>query len=99
MIVSLLNPGNPNAHAYPLQTQGAADALGLLPAGADSAHTEAELEAASGIMVQQRAEALLVIAAPSLIAHREQVVAFAAGHAVPTIYPVRWFSEIRRADE
>src|SRR5215475_6102036 len=27
MIVSLLNPGNPNTHAYVLQTQAAADAL------------------------------------------------------------------------
>jgi putative tryptophan/tyrosine transport system substrate-binding protein len=44
-------------------------------------------------MVQQRAEALLVIADPFLIARREQVVAFAAGHAAPTIYPVRLFSE------
>jgi hypothetical protein len=66
MIVSLSNPGNPNAHAYPLQTQAAADALGLLPAGADCAHTQADLEAAFGIMVQQRAEALLVIADPFL---------------------------------
>src|SRR6516164_3069426 len=29
MIVLLLNPGNPNDHAYVLQTQAAADALGL----------------------------------------------------------------------
>ena len=65
MIVSLLNHGNPNAHAYALQTQAAADALGLR-LQVLTAHTEADLEAAFAIMVQQRAEALLVIADPFL---------------------------------
>jgi putative ABC transport system substrate-binding protein len=92
MIVSLLNPRNPNAHAYALQTQAAADALGLrlqaLPA-----HTEADLEGAFRIMVQQRADALLVIADPFFIARRQQVVALAAGHAIPAIYSFRWFPE------
>ena len=91
-IVSLLNPGNPNAHVYALQTQAAADALGLR-LQVLTAHTEADLEAAFAIMVQQRADALLVIADPFFIARREQVVALAAGHAMPAIYPIRWFSE------
>ena len=56
-IVSLLNPGNPNAHPYALQTQAAADALGLR-LKVLTAHTEADLEAAFGTMVQQRADAL-----------------------------------------
>jgi putative tryptophan/tyrosine transport system substrate-binding protein len=92
MIVSLSNPGNPNAHAYALQTQAAADALGLR-LQVLTAHTEADLEAAFGIMVQQRADALLVIADPFFIARREQVVALAAGHAIPAIFPLRTFSE------
>jgi putative tryptophan/tyrosine transport system substrate-binding protein len=92
MIASLLNPGNPNAHPYALQTQAAADALGLR-LQALTAHTEADLEAAFGIMVQQRVDALLVIADPFFIIQRKQVVALAAGHGIPTIYPVRWFTE------
>jgi putative tryptophan/tyrosine transport system substrate-binding protein len=92
MIVSLLNPGNPNADAYTLQTQGAADALGLR-LQVLTAHTEADLEAAFDIMVQQHADALIVIADPFFIARREQVVALAAGHAIPAIYPLRMFSE------
>jgi putative ABC transport system substrate-binding protein len=92
MIVSLLNPGNPNAHAYGLQTQAAADALGLR-LQVLTAHIEADLEAAFDIMVQQQADALLVIADPFFIARREQVVALAAGHAIPAIYPLRMFSE------
>jgi len=91
-IVSLLNPDNPNARAYALRTQAAADALGLR-LQVLTAHTEADLEAAFGIMVQQRAEALLVIADPFFIARREQFVALAAGHAMPAIYPIAYFAE------
>jgi len=92
MIASLLNPANPNAHAYALQTQAAADVLGVRHQ-ALTAPTEADLEAAFGIMVQQRADALLVIADPFFIARREQLVALAATHAIPAIYPLRWFPE------
>jgi len=92
IIVSLLNPGNPNAHAYELQTQAAAQVLGLR-LQVLTAQTEADLEAAFGTMVEQPADALLVIADPFFIARREQIVALAAGHAMPAIYPVRWFPE------
>ena len=92
MIVSLLNPDNPNAHAYALQTQAAADALGLR-LQVLTAHTEADLESAFGIMVQQRADAMLVTADPFFIAQREQIVALAAGHAIPAIYAFRWFTD------
>ena len=44
-------------------------------------------------MVQQRADALLVIADPFFIVRREQIVALAAGHAIHVIYPNRWFPE------
>jgi putative tryptophan/tyrosine transport system substrate-binding protein len=91
-IVSLLNPGNPNAHAYELQAQAAADALGLR-LQVLTARTEADLEAAFGSMVQRRSDALLVIADPFFIARRERVVALAAGHAMPAIYPVAYFAE------
>jgi putative tryptophan/tyrosine transport system substrate-binding protein len=50
MIVSLLNPDNPNAHVYALQTQVAAVTLGL-HLQVLTAHTEADLEAAFRIMV------------------------------------------------
>jgi putative tryptophan/tyrosine transport system substrate-binding protein len=92
MIVALLNPGNPNAHAYALQTQAAADALGLR-LEVLTAQTEADLEAAFAIIVKQRADALVAIADPFFIARREQVVALAARCAKPVIYPLRWFPE------
>ena len=91
-IVSLLNPDNPNARAYALRTQAAADALGLR-LQVLTAHTEADLEAAFAIMVQQRADALIVIADPFFIARRERFAALAADHAIPAIYPLRWYPE------
>ena len=91
-MVSLLNPDNQNGRAYALRTQAAADALGLR-LQVLTAHTEADLEAAFAIMVQQRADALLVIADPFFIARRERFVALAAGHAIPAIYPTHWFLE------
>jgi putative ABC transport system substrate-binding protein len=90
-IVSLLNPDNPNARAYALRTQAAADALGLR-LQVLTAHTEGDLGAAFGAMVQQRADALLVIADPFFIAQREQIVALAASHAIPAIYAFRWYT-------
>src|SRR5215472_12308728 len=92
-IVSLLNPDNPNARAYALRTQAAADALGLR-LQVLTAHTEGDLEAAFAIMVQQRADALLVIADPFFIAQREQFVALASGCAKPAIYPLRSYPKL-----
>ena len=93
MIVSLLNPDNPNARAYALRTQAAADALGLR-LQVLTARTEADLEAAFAVMVQQRADALLVIADPFFIAQREQFVALASGCAKPAIYPLRSYPKL-----
>jgi putative tryptophan/tyrosine transport system substrate-binding protein len=45
-------------------------------------------------MVQQRADALVMIADPFFIARREQIIALAAGHAVPAIYPGRYFADV-----
>src|SRR6516162_8500248 len=81
-IALFVNPGNPNAHVYVLETRAAADALGLhvevLTVG-----TEGDLEPAFRIMVQQRADALLVIADPFFIAWRKQLTALAARCATP----------------
>jgi putative ABC transport system substrate-binding protein len=92
-IASLVNPSNPNAHAYERETQAAADALGLRIETVE-ARAERDLEAAFAIMVQRRVGALIVTADPFFFARREQMVALANRHSIPAIYPVRWLPEI-----
>jgi putative ABC transport system substrate-binding protein len=59
-----------------------------------TASAEGDLEQAFRIMVQQRVDALLVIADPFFIAWRKQLTALAARCATPAIYPTRWFADV-----
>jgi putative ABC transport system substrate-binding protein len=53
-----------------------------------------DIEAAFVTMVQQKAGGLIVMPDPFFIARRGQLVALAACHAMPTIYPIRDFAEV-----
>jgi putative tryptophan/tyrosine transport system substrate-binding protein len=57
------------------------------------ASNESDLEAAFGALVRQRAGALLVGNDVFFTNQRQQIVALAAHHAVPTIYAFRQFAE------
>ena len=92
-IALLVNPGNPNAQTYAPEADAAANAIGL-HLEVLTATTEGDLEAALATAVQKRAGALVVMADPFFHAHRDQLVAFAARHAMPTIYPLRDFAKI-----
>src|SRR5215470_10488293 len=91
-IALFVNPNIPN-HVYVPEALAAANALGL-HLEVLTASAEGDLEAAFRIMIQQRADALLVIADPFLIASRKQFVALAARRATPAIYPIRWFADV-----
>jgi putative ABC transport system substrate-binding protein len=88
----LANPNNPNVVDVP-EIEAAANTLGrrleVLPAS-----TESDLEAAFATMVQHRVDSLIVMADPFLIARRKQLVALAARHAMPAIYPMRSFTDL-----
>jgi putative ABC transport system substrate-binding protein len=92
-IALLVNPSNPNAKVDIPETQAAAHAferhLEVL-----TASTENDLEAAFATMVQQRVDALIVKTDPFLLARRERLVALAARHAMPAIYPYRDFADV-----
>jgi putative tryptophan/tyrosine transport system substrate-binding protein len=92
-IVILVNPDNPNILADAPETQAAADAL-KRHLVVLKARTESDLEAAFMTMVQQKASGLIVMPDPFFIARRGQLVALAARHAMPTIYPIRDFAEV-----
>ena len=87
-----VNPNNPN-HVYVPEALAAANALGF-HLEVLTASAERDLEAAFKIIVQQRVDALVMIADPFFIAWREQFVALAARWATPAIYPVRYFADV-----
>jgi putative tryptophan/tyrosine transport system substrate-binding protein len=91
VIATLLNPNFPGAERQLRDAEAAAGALGLQLIIL-RASTEREIDAAFATMAQQGVSALVAGGDPSFVARREQIVALAARHAIPTIYPVRDFA-------
>ena len=87
----LVNPNNSNAEPDTRDAQTAARSLGLQLVVL-SAGTENDIDAAFATLVQQRANALLVNTDSFFLARRNQFVALAARHAVPTIHDLREFT-------
>jgi putative ABC transport system substrate-binding protein len=84
----LVNPNNLLIEAQTRESQIAARALGvhLLVLNASS---QSEIETAFTKLVEQRAGALLVSGEAFFVTARDQLVALAARHAVPTLYQFR----------
>ena len=93
VIALLINPNNPIAERGVRAVQKAARAKGvqlqILKAG-----TEGEINATFETLVELQAGALVISADPFFGARREQLVALAAHHAIPTIYFRREFAEL-----
>jgi putative ABC transport system substrate-binding protein len=92
VIALLVNPNNSNTERTIGDMQEAARAKGvklhILKAG-----TESEIDGAFATLVQLHTGALVVGGDPFFGNRREQLVALAARHAVPTIYQSREFTE------
>ena len=86
----LVNPSSPETEAERKDVQAAAQAIGqqLIILDVNSDH---EIETAFTTLVQRGADALLVGSGPFLTSHREQLVALAARHGLPTSYGLRDF--------
>jgi len=100
-IAILVNPGTTAAgieikdSTYGIETESAtaaAQVLGVALVVLDAV-TEADLEAAFSLAVRRQAGALLVSADPFFTIRRAQLVALAARHALPTMYPWREYVE------
>jgi putative ABC transport system substrate-binding protein len=89
-IGALLNPNRPNPEVQLKDVQAAAQSAGrqLIVL---NARTDSDIDAAFEMLIQQRGQALLVTADPFLTSRQGQIVALAARHAIPTIYPWRDF--------
>ena len=90
-IALLVNPSNPNVVDAP-ETEAAANAIGRR-LEVLKASTERDLEAAFTTMVRRQAGALIVMPDPLFFVRRAQLIALAARYAVPTLYPIREFTE------
>src|SRR3954454_6877213 len=92
VISLLMNPKNPNNSPERIirDVQEAAPTKGL-QLHVLKASSESEIDTAFASLVQLPAGALLVLADPFLSSRREQLVALASRHAVPSIYAWREF--------
>jgi ABC-type uncharacterized transport system substrate-binding protein len=86
----LVNPDNPAIETQVRDAQLAASTIGrtihIL-----NARTEQDIDAAFASLVQKHTGALIVSTDPFFVARRDQLVALAARHAVPTVYFLREF--------
>ena len=92
-IALLANPGNVNIKTDEPEIWAAADRL-KHHLEVLTASTESDLEAAFATMVQHRVGSLTVMPDPFFISRSEQVVALAARHAIPALYPIRTFADL-----
>ena len=90
VIALLVNPDDPSAEPSTKDVYAAAKSLGL-QVHVLRASTENDFEAAFAMLVSQQASALLVTNNALFNSRREELVALAARHAVPTIYDRRDF--------
>jgi putative tryptophan/tyrosine transport system substrate-binding protein len=91
-IAYLMNPNNPNGEMEMKTAQAAARSLGQAMTVL-SASNERELDTAFTVMVQQRADALVVASDTFFVWRRDQLVELAARHALPAIYYLREFAQ------
>ena len=92
-IALLANPGNVNFKTDEPEIRAAADRL-KQHLEVLTASTESDLETAFATMVEHRIGGLIVMPDPFLFYRREQLVALAARHAIPAIYPLRGFTDL-----
>jgi putative ABC transport system substrate-binding protein len=91
VIALLVNPNSPSAERVIRDVQEAARTKGL-QLHVLKARSESEIDTAFASLVQLHAGALVVAADPFLSSRREQLVALASRHAVPSIYGWREFT-------
>jgi ABC-type uncharacterized transport system substrate-binding protein len=87
----LVNPKNPASEFETSDVEVAARALGLKVV-AQSARNNDDIDAAFASFVQQRVNALTFAADAVFSSRRDQIIALAARHAVPTMYFAREFT-------
>jgi putative tryptophan/tyrosine transport system substrate-binding protein len=89
----LFNPTNPTAETQLEELRTAARSLGLSLQAIGIRNAGHELETAFSKFNEQRVGALIIEPDDILNNSRAQIVALAARHAIPAIYPLRYYAE------
>jgi putative ABC transport system substrate-binding protein len=87
----LVNPNNPTSTMQTKDMQAAATTLGLR-LDILSARSQTDFDGVFATLVRQRTDALVVGGDPVFFSQRDQLVALAARHSIPTVYFSREFA-------
>jgi putative ABC transport system substrate-binding protein len=90
VIGMLVNANFPDAESQAKDVKEAARIFGQ-QVHLMNASSESDIDSAFATFVRVQVGALVVASDAFFVSHRDQIVALAAGHALPTIYPVREF--------
>jgi ABC-type uncharacterized transport system substrate-binding protein len=86
-IAVIRNPTNPGSVGWYEQTRGAAAALGVTLDPVTQASQASELKKAFAVIANAKPHAMMAFADRFLLAHREEIVNFAAKNRLPATYP------------
>jgi putative tryptophan/tyrosine transport system substrate-binding protein len=92
VIAAMLNPTSPSAERQAKDLQNAGRALGLQIQIVNASSAQ-ETDAAFDAFGLQKVGAVIIGSDPSYYVRREQIVALAARHAIPTVYEQREYVE------
>ena len=90
VIAILFNPDNPNGRAYTSELEPIARAAGQRTLVLRASNGQ-ELDAAFAILVNNRADAVIVAPDPFFDSQPDRIITLAARHAIPAIYQWREF--------
>jgi ABC-type uncharacterized transport system substrate-binding protein len=89
-VLVILNRDNPTAHGVLRIIEASAPSFGIMVTQV-SVHSADEIERAVENFARQPDTALLVLPDPATVVNRERIVALAAQHRIPAVYPFRYF--------
>jgi putative ABC transport system substrate-binding protein len=92
LVAVLWNAVNPSHVSFLRETEAAARALGL-QLHAVEVHSPADLDRAFAAIASVRPSALITLADGMLVDNRTRIVAFAAQHRLPAVFPDRDFAD------
>jgi ABC-type uncharacterized transport system substrate-binding protein len=89
-LAMIYDPTNPTGSIYLAQLEAAASLFGVLVSAA-IVRDAVEIERAIDLFVSKANGGLIVVASPMVTANRDLIIALAARHKLPAIYPFRFF--------